>query len=183
MNSPNPISSSPLGTQSSIPQLARILRVSSPRQLDFTSIFEIASRDLATLFPGGPVPFVHLHRADHLEEALELALQYRVESEVRLVCIVDEPGFSNLPAYRPRRHLFIALPLQLTLTQGESMIRLTQKVMMYQAKAHPTPHFPREHFTFVIAYSRRLSRTLHPFCSPSVPHPIWHARTSSQTIG
>jgi len=50
-----------------------------------TSIFEFANRDLATLFPGGPVPFTHRHRTEHLEEALELAVQYGVESEV-LVC-------------------------------------------------------------------------------------------------
>jgi hypothetical protein len=43
------------------------------------------------------------------------------------------------------------------------MIRLAQKVMMrHQAKAHLTPHFPREHFTFVIAYSRRLSMDFTP---------------------
>ncbi|KAN0123942.1 hypothetical protein V8E52_002432 [Russula decolorans] len=72
---------SPLKAQSSFPQLACILRVSSPRQLDLASIFEIANRDLAALFPGGPAPFAHLHRADYLEEALELALQYGVESE------------------------------------------------------------------------------------------------------
>ena len=71
--------------QSSFPHIACVLRVSSPRQLDLTSIFEIANRDLAALFPGGLAPFAHLHRADHLEEALELALQYGVESEVRLV--------------------------------------------------------------------------------------------------
>ena len=174
---------SPLRAQSSFPKLACILRISSPRQLDLTSIFEIANRDLAALFPGGPAPFAHLHPADHLEEALELALQYGIESEVRLVFISDEVAFSNLLAHRPRRHWFIALPLQPTLTQGESMIRLARKAMMHQAKADPTPHFPREHFTFVIAYSRRLSRTLHPFCSLSVPHRIWHARTSSQIIG
>jgi hypothetical protein len=154
---------SPLRTQSSFPQLSCILRVSSPRQLDLTSISEIVNRDLAALFPGGPAPFAHLHHADHLEEALELALQYGVESGVRLVCIGNEVAFCNLPPHRPRRHWFIALPLQPTLTQGGSMIRLAQKVMMHQAKAHPTPYFPREHFTFVIAYSCRLSRTLHPF--------------------
>ena len=76
--------------QSTFPQLACILRVSSPRQLDLTPIFEIANRNLAAHFPGGPAPFVHSHRADHLEEALELALQYGIESEVRLVCIGDE---------------------------------------------------------------------------------------------
>jgi hypothetical protein len=58
---------------------------------------------------------------------------------------MDEVAFSNLPAHIPRRHWFIALPLQPTLTKGGSMIRLAQKVMMHQAKAHP-----REHFTFVI---------------------------------
>lgn len=169
--------------QSSFPHVACILRVSSPQQLDLTSIFEIANRDLATLFPGGPAPFAHLHRTDHLEEALELALQYGVESEVRLTCIGDEVAICNPPAHRPRRRWFIVLPLQPTLTQRGSMIRLAQKVMIHQAKAHPTPHFPHEHFTFVIAYSRRLSRTLHPFCSLSVLHRIWHAQISLRTIG
>ena len=85
-------------TKSSFPQLACILRVSSPRQLDLTSIFEIANRDLAAHFPGGPAPFAHLHRANDLEEALELALRYGLESEVRLVCIGDEVAYFNLPA-------------------------------------------------------------------------------------
>jgi hypothetical protein len=46
------------------------------------SIFELANRDLAALFPGGPAPFAHRHRTEYLEEALELALQCAVESEV-----------------------------------------------------------------------------------------------------
>lgn len=59
-----------------------MLRVSSPLQLSLTSIFELAKRDLAALFPGGPLPFAHLHRVEHLEEALELALQYDADLEV-----------------------------------------------------------------------------------------------------
>jgi hypothetical protein len=59
--------------------------------------FQIANRNLAENFPGGPTPFAHLHRLDHLEEALELAFQYGVESEVRLVCIGDEVACSNIP--------------------------------------------------------------------------------------
>jgi hypothetical protein len=59
-----------------------VLRVSSPRQLGLTSIFELAKRDLAALFPGGPIPFTHLHRVEHLEEALELALQCDADLEV-----------------------------------------------------------------------------------------------------
>ena len=61
-----------------------MLRVSSPRQLRLTSIFDLARRDFAALFPGGPTPFVHLHPVEHLEEALELALQYGADSEVVL---------------------------------------------------------------------------------------------------
>jgi hypothetical protein len=62
-----------------------MLRVSSPRQLSLTPIFELAKRDLAALFPGGPLPFAHLHRIEHLEEALELALQYGADIEVVLM--------------------------------------------------------------------------------------------------
>jgi hypothetical protein len=76
--------------KSSFSQLACILRVSSPQQLDSTSIFDLANNHLATLFPGGPTPFTHLHRTEHLEEALELALQYGVESEVLLTCSGSE---------------------------------------------------------------------------------------------
>jgi len=93
---------SPLRPESSFRQLACILRVSSPRQLSITSIFEIANRDLAARFPGGPVPFAHRHRTEHLEEALELALQCGIESEVvLLICsewrllttaLVDQKG-------------------------------------------------------------------------------------------
>lgn len=49
------------------------------------SIFELANRDLAALFPGGPSPFSHRHRTEYLEEALELALRCAVESEVLLL--------------------------------------------------------------------------------------------------
>jgi hypothetical protein len=85
-----------LKAQSSFPQLACTLRVLS-RQLDLTPIFEIANRDLAALFPRSRAPFAHLHHVGHLEEVLGLALQYGVESEVRLVCIGDKVAFSNLP--------------------------------------------------------------------------------------
>ena len=62
-----------------------MLRISSPRQLSLTSIFELAKHDLAALFPGGPLPFAHLHQIEHLEQALELALQYDADLEVVLV--------------------------------------------------------------------------------------------------
>ncbi len=84
MGEPNSCRYSLLRRESPFPQLARVLRVSSPRQLGLTSIFELAKRDLAALFPGGPTPFAHLHRAEHLEEALELALQYDADLEVVL---------------------------------------------------------------------------------------------------
>ena len=84
-------------SQSSFPQLACILRVSSPRQLELTSIFELANHRLATLFPGGPNPFTHLHRTEYLEEGLELALRYEVESEVLLVCSNSEMTFTDNP--------------------------------------------------------------------------------------
>jgi hypothetical protein len=75
-----------------------------------TSIFDLANRDLAALFPGGPVPFAYRHRTDFLEEALELALQYGVESEVLLICN-GETALTNRRSHRPRRPSFIALLL------------------------------------------------------------------------
>ncbi|KAH9966578.1 hypothetical protein BC827DRAFT_1264543 [Russula dissimulans] len=74
---------SPSKPEGSFHQLACVLRVSSPRQLGLASIFESANLDLAALFPGGPVPFTYRHRAEHLEEALELAVRYGVESETK----------------------------------------------------------------------------------------------------
>jgi hypothetical protein len=65
----------PFESSELIPTARLILRVSSPWQLDLPSIFEIANRDLAALFPGSPTHFAHLHHTDHLEEVLELALQ------------------------------------------------------------------------------------------------------------
>ena len=50
----------------------------------------MAKRDLAALFPGGPIPFVHLHPVEHLEEALELALQYDADLEVVLTPSCDD---------------------------------------------------------------------------------------------
>jgi len=84
-----------LRPESPFPQLARMLRVSSPRQLSLTSIFELAKRDLAALFPGGPVPFAHLHQVKHLEEALELALQYDVDSETKKALVYSVSTSTN----------------------------------------------------------------------------------------
>jgi hypothetical protein len=45
----------------------------------------LANRDLAALFPGGPAPFTRRHPTEHLEEALELAMQYDIHLEVLLI--------------------------------------------------------------------------------------------------
>ncbi|KAI0005948.1 hypothetical protein BJV74DRAFT_984655 [Russula compacta] len=95
---------SPSRRESSFHQLSCILRVSSPRQLDLTSIFEFANRDLAALFPGGPIPFAHRHRAEYLEEALELALQYGVELETKkalLYSVATSTNFDPRGEYDP----------------------------------------------------------------------------------
>jgi hypothetical protein len=179
---PQPGWRSPLRPESSFRQLACILRVSSPRQLSITSIFEIASRELAARFPGGPVPFAHRHRTEHLEEALELALQCGIESEVvPLIC--SEWAFADNRSRRPKRRYFTASPFQPTLTQRASMTPLVQKIMTYQRKVHRIPHFRREHFVYVTACSPRLSRTSRLCYLPSVPHPTWRARTSSRNVG
>jgi hypothetical protein len=78
-------SRSPLRPESSFHQLSCILRVSSPQQLGLTSLFELANRDLAAHFPGGPAPFTHRHPTEYLEEALELAMQYDIHLEVLLI--------------------------------------------------------------------------------------------------
>ncbi|KAH9063521.1 hypothetical protein EDB87DRAFT_1673568 [Lactarius vividus] len=95
---------SPLRRESPFPQLARVLRVSSPRQLGLTSIFELAKGDLATLFPGGPIPFAHLHRVEHLEEGLELALQHDADLETRkalLYSVATSTNFDPKSQYDP----------------------------------------------------------------------------------
>ena len=57
--------------------LASLLRVSSPSQLDIPLVHELARVHLKGMYPSGPTPFVH---PGHLEEALALALQYRITS-------------------------------------------------------------------------------------------------------
>jgi len=76
-----------------------------------TSIFELANRDLAAIFPGGPVPFAYRHRTEFIEEALELAFQYGVESEVLLLICNGETALTYHRSHRPRRPSFIALLL------------------------------------------------------------------------
>ncbi|KAH9005063.1 hypothetical protein EDB86DRAFT_3061917 [Lactarius hatsudake] len=95
---------SPLRRESPFPQLARVLRVSSPRQLGLASIFELAKGDLATLFPGGPIPFAHLHRVEHLEEGLELALQHDADLETKkalLYSVATSTNFDPKSQYDP----------------------------------------------------------------------------------
>jgi hypothetical protein len=145
------------------------------------SIFELANRDLAALFPGGPAPFTDRHPKEHLEEALELALQYSVESAVLLIC--SDVAFANNRCHRPRRRYATVLPPRPTLTQGENMIPVARKITTHRVKMHRIPHFRRELFVYVTAYLPRLLRTLHPYYSPSRLHPTWRARTSSQIVG
>lgn len=128
---PNSCHYSLLRRESPFPQLARVLRVSSPRQLGLTSIFELAKRDLAALFPGGPIPFGHLHLTEDLEEALELALQYDADLEVVLTRSRGGTNVVNLPSpRRPRKRCFTVSSRRPTLTQRASMIPLVQIVMM-----------------------------------------------------
>jgi len=87
--------STPLRPESSFRQLACILRVSSSRQLCLTSIFELANRDLAALFPGGLAPFAHRHRTEYLEEALELALQYDIHLETKKALLYSVSTLTN----------------------------------------------------------------------------------------
>ncbi|KAI0306656.1 hypothetical protein B0F90DRAFT_1814510 [Multifurca ochricompacta] len=86
---------SPLRPESSFHQLASILRASSPQLLAFPSIFELANRDLAAHFPGGSTPFTHLHRTKHLEEALELALQYDINLETKKALVYSVATSTN----------------------------------------------------------------------------------------
>jgi len=67
----------PLSVGTPFPRLASVLRVSSPRQLDFPAIYELAKDLIEKMFPSGPEPFQH---PDCLEEALGLAVEYRIQS-------------------------------------------------------------------------------------------------------
>ncbi|KAJ6609247.1 hypothetical protein B0H10DRAFT_2065194 [Mycena sp. CBHHK59/15] len=67
----------PLSPDAPFPRIASVLRVSSPGQLHFPQIHELALGYFAGLFPSGPVPFLH---PQHLEEALNLAKLYQVTS-------------------------------------------------------------------------------------------------------
>ncbi|KAJ7126904.1 hypothetical protein C8R44DRAFT_616887 [Mycena epipterygia] len=67
----------PLSQDAPFPRIASVVRVSSPGQLHFPRIHEIALRYFADLFPSSPVPFLH---PPHLEEALSLATAFGVIS-------------------------------------------------------------------------------------------------------
>ncbi|KAJ6576569.1 hypothetical protein DFH09DRAFT_1149734 [Mycena vulgaris] len=67
----------PLSSDGPFPRIASIVRVSSPGQLHFPRIHEIALRHFADLFPSGPAPFLHPRP---LEEALALANSFGVTS-------------------------------------------------------------------------------------------------------
>lgn len=71
------LSLSPLSPDAPFPRIASVVRISSPGQLHFPRIHEIALRYFAELFPSGPVPFLH---PPHLEEALSLATAFGVTS-------------------------------------------------------------------------------------------------------
>lgn len=70
--------SSVLGsTPDSVPftHTASLLRVSSLSQLDIPVVHQLARAHLEGMYPSGPEPFVH---PGHLEEALALAVQYKI---------------------------------------------------------------------------------------------------------
>ncbi|KAI5980533.1 hypothetical protein F5J12DRAFT_962032 [Pisolithus orientalis] len=67
----------PLSSKSPFNQVASILRVSSPSQLDFPDLHALVRSYLEAMFPSGPLPFTH---PDHLEEALALTTAYDIRS-------------------------------------------------------------------------------------------------------
>ncbi|KAI6097985.1 hypothetical protein EDD17DRAFT_1478111 [Pisolithus thermaeus] len=67
----------PLSSKIPFTHVASILRVSSPSQLDFPRLHELAQRYLEAMFPSGPSPFTH---PNHLQEALALTRTYEIGS-------------------------------------------------------------------------------------------------------
>ncbi|KAI0273540.1 hypothetical protein BC834DRAFT_966052 [Gloeopeniophorella convolvens] len=86
---------SSLTPKSPFEHVAGVLRVASPRQLDLPPVFGLANDILETLFPGGPVPFTYSHHTGHLEEALELALQYDVSLETKKALLYSVATSTN----------------------------------------------------------------------------------------
>ncbi len=162
-----------------------MLRVSSPRQLGLTPVFELAKRDLANIFPGGPIPFAHLHRVEHLEEALELALQYDADLEVASIRGRGNIGVIDPTSLRrPRKHCFTVSPHQPTSTQRTSMIPPARIVTMtHQVQVHRTPPCLLAHFASAIASLPRSSQILRQYYSQLVEHRICSAQTRSRTAG
>ncbi|KAF7327668.1 BTB domain-containing protein [Mycena kentingensis (nom. inval.)] len=66
-----------LSPETPFPRLASVIRITSPNQLHFPRIHELALRYFVEMFPSGPAPFLH---PPHLEEALALAQKYGVQS-------------------------------------------------------------------------------------------------------
>jgi hypothetical protein len=62
-------------------RLVSILRISSPKQLDFPSIHALARKYIEHMFPSGPQPFYHTN----LEEALAVATKYEIDSVSRTI--------------------------------------------------------------------------------------------------
>ncbi|KAI6124758.1 hypothetical protein EDD16DRAFT_1560636 [Pisolithus croceorrhizus] len=67
----------PLSSKTPFTHVASILRVSSPSQLDFPRLHELAQGYLEAMFPSGPSPFTH---PNHLQEALALTRTYKIGS-------------------------------------------------------------------------------------------------------
>ncbi|KIK19596.1 hypothetical protein PISMIDRAFT_682897 [Pisolithus microcarpus 441] len=67
----------PLSSKTPFTHVASILRVSSPSQLDFPRLHELARGYLEAMFPSGPLPFTH---PSHLEEVLALTRTYKIGS-------------------------------------------------------------------------------------------------------
>ncbi|KAH8822754.1 hypothetical protein DL96DRAFT_1619073 [Flagelloscypha sp. PMI_526] len=70
----------PFSSQSDLDDISSILRITSPKSLDWPALHETARSALIQRFPGGPTPFTHNHPNDpiRLEAALELAEQFHL---------------------------------------------------------------------------------------------------------
>lgn len=72
----------PLNSQTPFPTLASLLRITSPSQFHIPTINDRAKDYLSRMYHGGPDPFAHQHPQEHLEDALELAMNFDVGVEV-----------------------------------------------------------------------------------------------------
>ncbi|THH13831.1 hypothetical protein EW146_g6432 [Bondarzewia mesenterica] len=87
--------SSPLGPKTPYPRLASILRTSSPKQLHLSSIYLQACTHLGAIFPGRPASFTHQHPTEHLEDALELAMQFDIGMQTKKALLYSVTASTN----------------------------------------------------------------------------------------